>query len=104
MAAAILPPVRQPTEIVGGIGAEVARQTGLRAGTPVVAGSADHVAAALAAGLTQDGDVLLKFGGAGDIFYLAGKPEPYPHFYFHYHEIPDLTLGRGFMATHGPVL
>jgi len=104
MAAAILPPVRQPTEIVGGISGEVARQTGLRAGTPVVAGSADHVAAALAAGLTQDGDVLLKFGGAGDILYCAGKPEPDPHFYFDYHDIPDLTLISGCMATSGSLV
>src|SRR5712692_1493627 len=104
MAAAILPPVRQPTEIVGGISGEVARQTGLRAGTPVVAGSADHVAAALAAGLTQDGDVLLKFGGAGDILYCAGKPEPDPHFYFDYHDIPGLTLISGCMATSGSLV
>jgi len=57
-----------------------------------VAGSADHVAAALAAGLTTSGDVLLKFGGAGDILYCAERPDPDPHFYFDYHDIPGLTL------------
>ena len=55
----LLPPLHAPTEIVGGIRVEVAAETGLLAGTPVVAGSADHVAAALAAGLTTSGDVLL---------------------------------------------
>ncbi len=44
----LLPPVHQPIEIVAGVSEEVAKSTGLRAGTPVVAGSADHVAAALA--------------------------------------------------------
>src|SRR6266702_1061613 len=100
----ILPPLRQPTAIVGGVSKEVAAQTGLRADTPVVAGSADHIAAALAAGLTQDGDVLLKFGGAGDILYCAGHPEPDPHFYFDYHDIPGLTLISGCMATSGSLV
>jgi xylulokinase len=69
-----------------------------------VAGSADHVAAALAAGLTQHGDVLLKFGGAGDILYCAERPEPDPHFYFDYHDIPGLTLISGCMATSGSLV
>ena len=102
--AAILPPVRQPTEIVGGISEAVAGQTGLRVGTPVVAGSADHVAAGLASGLVQNGDVLLKFGGAGDLLYCADLPEPDPHFYFDYHEIPGLTLISGCMATSGSLV
>jgi xylulokinase len=100
----ILPPVRKPTEIVAGISEEVSRQTGLRAGTPVVAGSADHVAAALAAGLTQSGDVLLKFGGAGDILYCDERPDADPHFYFDYHDIPGLTLINGCMAASGSLV
>ncbi len=100
----ILPRVRRPTEIVGGVSEEVARQMGLRAGTPVVAGSADHVAAALAAGLTQSGDVLLKFGGAGDILYCDSRPNPDPHFYFDYHDIPGLTLINGCMAASGSLV
>lgn len=101
---AILPPVRQPIQIVAGISAEVAAQTGLRAGMPVVAGSADHVAAALAAGLTQSGDILLKFGGAGDILYCDDRPDPDPHFYFDYHDIPSLTLINGCMAASGSLV
>ncbi len=101
---AILPPVRKPTDMAGEISREVAAQTGLREGTPVVAGSADHVAAALAAGLIQDGDVLLKFGGAGDILYCADNPDPDPHFYFDYHNIPGLTLISGCMATSGSLV
>jgi xylulokinase len=101
---AILPPVRQPTTIVADISEEVARRTGLRAGTPVVAGSADHVAAALAAGITESGDVLLKFGGAGDILYCDARPDPDPHFYFDYHDIPGLTLINGCMAASGSLV
>jgi xylulokinase len=70
----------------------------------VVAGSADHVAAALASGLTQSGDILLKFGGAGDILYCDTHPDPDPHFYFDYHDIPGLTLINGCMASSGSLI
>ena len=104
IAPSLLPPVHQPIEIVAGVSEEVAKSTGLRAGTPVVAGSADHVAAALASGLTQSGDILLKFGGAGDILYCDARPEPDPHFYFDYHDIPGLTLINGCMASSGSLV
>lgn len=100
----LLPPVHQPIEVVAGISSEVARMTGLLPGTPVVAGSADHVAAALASGLTQNGDILLKFGGAGDILYCDSRPDPDPHFYFDYHDIPGLTLINGCMASSGSLI
>lgn len=101
---ALLPPVHKPVEIVAGVSEAVARLTGLRAGTPVVAGSADHVAAALASGLTQSGDILLKFGGAGDILYCDARPDPDAHFYFDYHDIPGLTLINGCMAASGSLV
>ena len=37
---------------------------GLPGGIPIVAGSADHVASTLAAGIVDEGDLLIKFGGA----------------------------------------
>ena len=104
MAPNLLPPVRQPIETVAGVSDEVARMTGLLPGTPVVAGSADHVAAALASGLTQNGDILLKFGGAGDILYCDSRPDPDPHFYFDYHDVPGLTLINGCMASSGSLV
>ena len=101
---ALLPPVHQPVDIVAGISEEVATLTGLVAGTPVVAGSADHVAAALASGLTQSGDILIKFGGAGDILYCDTRSDPDPHFFFDYHDIPGLTLINGCMASSGSLV
>lgn len=99
-----LPPVHPPTVVIGVVSAAAASVTGLMAGTPVVSGSADHVAAALAAGLTTTGDVLLKFGGAGDILYCAESPEPDEHFYFDYHDIPGLVLINGCMASSGSLV
>jgi xylulokinase len=100
----ILPTVKAATDIIGGISEEAAQATGLRAGTPVVAGSADHVAAALGAGATQPGDLVLKFGGAGDILYCADEPTPDRHFYFDYHDVPGLTLINGCMAASGSLV
>ena len=51
-----LRPDPRPAEVVGGISAAVAERTGVRAGTPVVAGIADHVSSAFAAGLARHGD------------------------------------------------
>ena len=51
-------------EILGRVTAEAAAETGLVSGTPVVGGAADFIASALAAGVVQGGQVLLKFGVA----------------------------------------
>lgn len=102
--AGILPPVRRPSEIVGHVTADAAAATGLPAGTPVVAGSADHVAAALAAGLAERGDTLLKFGGGGDILYCTDDPTPDRHFYYDEHDVPGLALINGCMAASGSLV
>lgn len=104
IAESVLPPVRRPSEVVGQVTANAAAATGLPAGTPVVAGSADHVAAALAAGLTERGDTLLKFGGGGDILYCTDDPTPDRHFYFDEHDVPGLVLINGCMAASGSLV
>ncbi|GAA2755424.1 xylulokinase [Actinopolymorpha rutila] len=52
-----LPEAVHPSTVVGRVGAEASRVTGLLAGTPVVAGAVDGAAAALEAGLARHGDV-----------------------------------------------
>lgn len=51
----LLPPVLEAADIAGHISAEVAALTGLRAGTPVVAGLFDVVASAIGSGVTRTG-------------------------------------------------
>src|SRR5258707_1940283 len=63
----LLAPVRRPGTRVGGLSVGVAEQTGLRAGTALIVGGADHVLSAYAAGLNWFGYGLVKFRGAGDI-------------------------------------
>ncbi len=99
-----LPPVRKPTDIVGQLDRDIAIATGLPAGTPIVAGSADHVASALAAGLRNDGDTLIKFGGAGDILYCSSQLITHQSLYIDAHDIPGSYLLNGCMAASGSLV
>lgn len=96
-----LPEIRDPSQVIGMVTAEAAVVTGLPCGVPVVAGTADHVGAALAAGVVADGDVLLKFGSAGDILYGSSERLVDPRLFIDYHDIPGKYLLNGCMATSG---
>jgi xylulokinase len=88
-------------EILGGITAAAAAETGLKAGTPVVGGAADLIASALAAGLNRPGDTLLKFGGSVDILVSADRATPDARLYLDHHLVPGLWVPNGCMATGG---
>ena len=100
----LLPPIRPSHDVVGSVTPEAARATGLAIGTPVVAGVADHVASAFAAGVTNDGDLLIKFGGAGDILYSTRELVTDPRLFIDYHVVPGRYLLNGCMATSGSML
>lgn len=78
--------------------------TGLRIGTPVVGGAADHIASGLAAGVTQAGDMLLKFGGSIDVLIATETASPDPRMFLDYHLIPGLFMPNGCMASGGSSL
>lgn len=61
-ARAMLPEVLESADIAGHVTAEVAAQTGLRAGTPVVAGLFDVVASALGSGVVGTGQASIIAG------------------------------------------
>ncbi|MCX8063520.1 MAG: FGGY-family carbohydrate kinase, partial [Anaerolineales bacterium] len=63
-----LPPLYWSGEVVGAVTPEAAQQTGLVAGTPVVAGTTDAAAEALSAGVADFGDMMLMFGSS--IFFI----------------------------------
>ncbi len=100
----MLPPIISPSDVIGKVTKIAAMQTGLLEGTPVAGGSADHVASALAAGLCDNGDVLVKLGGAGDILYCTDKWATDQRLYIDYHDIPGKFLINGCMASSGSVL
>lgn len=98
---ALLCPVRRPGEVVGELTARAASETGLRAGTPVVVGGADHVSSAYGAGVLEPGDWLLKLGGAGDILVATDRPFLDARLYLDAHPIEGRWLPNGCMATSG---
>jgi xylulokinase len=63
-----LPRIVKSTDIIGAISAEIARATGLRQGTPIVAGCGDQSACFVAAGITAPGRMA---DGAGTYPVLA---------------------------------
>ncbi len=64
-----LPPVRKEGEVLGGVTEEGAALSGLPVGTPLVLGSFDHPAAAVGAGVLQEGQMLLSCGTSWVGFY-----------------------------------
>lgn len=96
--------VRFPAEVVGAVTRQAADFTGLSEGTPVVAGSADHIASAFSAGVHTEGDLLVKLGGAGDILYCLDRLVIDPRLFLDYHVIPGRFLLNGCMAASGSVI
>jgi xylulokinase len=91
-------------EQMGRVSAEAAAETGLPEGLPVFGGAADHIVSALGAGIKEAGDILLKFGGAGDIVVATDKPLPDARLYLDYHLVPGLYAPNGCMASSGSAL
>jgi xylulokinase len=100
----LCPPVQAPGDRVGEVSAAAARATGLRPGTPIYVGGADHVLAAYAAGLRRPGDVLVKLGGAGDILVVSDEAAIDARWYLDAHPAPGRWLPNGCMATSGSLL
>lgn len=64
----MLAKVYESPEIAGYITEEVANLTGLKVGTPVVAGAGDNAAAAVGTGTVNDGDAFTTIGTSGVVF------------------------------------
>lgn len=100
---ALLPQVAAPGDVVGEVSAAAAVATGLRAGTPIVVGGADHVSSAYGAGLVSGGDWLVKLGGAGDILAVSEEPLIDARLYLDAHPAGG-WLPNGCMATSGSLV
>ena len=100
----VIPPVADPGTVIGEVSPGAAAETGLRPGTPIVAGGADHVLSAYAAGLASPGDWLVKLGGAGDILVVSGYPLVDERLYLDAHPVTGLWLPNGCMATSGSLI
>src|SRR3954452_22146108 len=69
-----LPKLYESHEVVGVISAEAAAATGLRPGTPVVAGAGDQAAGAVGTGVITAGAVSVTIGTSGVVFAATDRP------------------------------
>jgi xylulokinase len=69
-----LPPTHEGPVVTGEVTAGAAAATGLRAGTPVVAGGGDQAANAVGVGVVSPGSAALSLGTSGVIFAATSAP------------------------------
>lgn len=99
-----LPEICPPWEVVGGVKPEVAEITGLKAGTPVVAGCMDTVAAMLGAGLAGKNQALITLGTVGRISKVTEEGEWKPEFLNCHHGIEHKWISIALINTAGACL
>ena len=95
---------KHPGTLVGKVSASAAADTGLSIGTDIYVGGADHVLSAFGAGLVNNGDCLVKLGGAGDILAVSDEFFIDKRLYLDAHPMPGKWLPNGCMATSGSLL
>jgi xylulokinase len=74
-----MPPTSEGPEVTGVVTAEAASATGLRRGTPVVAGGGDQAANAVGVGAVAPGTMALSLGTSGVVFATTDRPFYEPH-------------------------
>jgi len=101
--AEILPEVFESPETSGRVSKEGAAASGLREGTPVVAGAGDQAAGAVGMGIVEPGNVSATIGTSGVVFAATSSPvvEPKGRIHTFCHAIPGrwhvmgVTQGAG---------
>ena len=86
-----LPPTAEGPDVAGVISPSAASATGLRAGTPVIAGGGDQAANAVGVGAVDPGVVALSLGTSGVVFAATDRPlvEPRGRVHAFCHAVPD---------------
>jgi xylulokinase len=98
-----LPELAWPTEVVGTVSADAARETGLPQGLPVTAGTVDAWAEATSVGVREPGDVMLMYGTTMFLIQVLAEARPNPGLWTTSGAFPGTrTLAAG-MATSGAV-
>lgn len=87
-----MPRLCPTTEIVGTVTAQAAADTGLRAGTPVIAGCLDAAVGALGSGVTRPGQTNEQGGQAGGLGISLDRVVVEPRLIFSHHVVPEQYL------------
>lgn len=96
-----LPPVFEGPAVAGVINRDAAAATGLRAGTPVVAGGGDQAANAVGMGVVEPGQLCLSLGTSGVVFVATDRPvvEPEGRLHAFCHAVPGRWHLMGVMLS-----
>ena len=96
-----MPPLYEGPEITGKVTLEAARATGLKAGTPIMAGGGDQAAQAVGVGAVKEGIVALTLGTSGVVFATTNGPfiEPEGRLHAFCHSVPGRWHLMGVMLS-----
>jgi xylulokinase len=96
-----LPETFEGPEVTGTVTEDAAAATGLRAGTPVVAGGGDQAAAAVGVGSVEPGISSLSLGTSGVVFTTTPGPtvEPQGRLHAFCHSVPERWHLMGVMLS-----
>ena len=87
---AVLPETVKPTDRVGAITAQAARDTGLPEGMPVFCGTSDSAVEDYGAGAIEPGDAIVKLATAGNVNVMTDRAYPDPGMLTYSHVIPGM--------------
>ncbi len=98
-----LPEVLESPEVRGEVTAQAAEETGLRKGTPVVAGAGDQGAAGVGAGVVEEGVVSVNIGTSGVVFTHSDsyRYDPRGRLHAFCHAVPGAWHLMGVMLSAG---
>jgi xylulokinase len=98
-----LPQLCWPAEVVGEVRPSAAGQTGIPAGTPVVAGTIDAWAEATSVGVTAPGDVMVMYGTTMFLIEVLDRPRRSPDLWGTVGTFPGTHNFAAGMATSGAI-
>jgi xylulokinase len=99
-----LPEIVGPCQHIGGVSAEAASECGLKADTPVIAGSIDTYAEAVGGGTVEPGEVFTVYGSTMSILVNAQKTKPDEVLWTTPYYPPEMFTLIGAMATSGNLI
>jgi xylulokinase len=101
--ASLLPRLYESPDVCGEISAAGSAATGLRVGTPVVAGAGDQSAGAIGMGVVSPGTVSATIGTSGVVFAATGQPslDPQGRLHTFCHAVPGRWMVMGVTQAAG---
>lgn len=96
-----LPELLWADQIAGEVTAEAAAETGLKAGTPVTAGTIDAAAEAVSVGVVNPGDMMVMYGTTMFFIHVTTEPVPDARMWSTAFALPGRYSIEGGMSTAG---